>query len=322
MANPTEPGAPWFAMPAEPDADERGEWLAPVERLAVIGGGQMGSGIAEVAVRAGVEVVLLEADEQAAARAREGLTQRLERAVRGGRLDRVEADDALRRALFTAEWALLDGAEAAIEAIVEDPAAKREVFARLDKALPDAVFLASNTSSVPIMKLASATARPERVLGLHFFNPVAAMDLVEVVPSLRTDPYAVVMAERFVSTTLGKTTIRAPDRAGFVVNALLVPFLLCAIRMLEAGPASSEEIDRGMVNGCRHPMGPLALADLIGLDTVLAVSESLYEEFHDPFYSAPPLLRRKVEAGQLGRKTGQGFYPHDLAGRPVARAAA
>jgi 3-hydroxybutyryl-CoA dehydrogenase len=153
---------------------------------------------------------------------------------------------------------------------------------------------------------------------MHFFNPVPIMDLVEIVPSLATSDQTSRLASRFVSEVLGKSVIRAPDRAGFVVNALLIPYLLCAIRMLEMGPTPPQEIDRGMVNGCHHPMGPLALADLIGLDTVLAVSGSLYEEFHDPFYSSPPLLKRMVEAGKLGRKTGGGFYSYDEAAARLA----
>jgi 3-hydroxybutyryl-CoA dehydrogenase len=222
------------------------------------------------------------------------------------------------RVMFGREWSLIDGADVAVEAVSESEAIKREVFRELDRRLPDALFLASNTSSVPIMKLARATQRPDRVLGLHFFNPVPVMDLVEIVPALSSSARTLALADGFVRGILGKETIRAPDRAGFAVNALLIPFVLCAIRMLEMGPMSKEEVDRGMVKGCHHPMGPLALADLIGLDTVLAVSESLYDEFHEPFYSAPPLLRRMVEAGLLGRKTGAGFYDYERASYDTA----
>ena len=294
---------------------------AVVTRVAVVGGGQMGAGIAEACARAGVGVTLLEIDADAAERARDRLSTSVDRAVRGGKLEPDAAAEALDRVDVVVDWGALEGADAAIEAVVESEEEKRRVFAELDRRLPDALFLASNTSSVPIMKLASATARPERVLGLHFFNPVAVMDLVEVVPSLATSPRTAMVAEAFVEGILCKSPIRAPDRAGFVVNALLIPYLLAAIRMLEAGSATREEIDSAMVKGCHHPMGPLALSDLIGLDTVMAVSESLYGEFRDSPSSAPPLLRRMVEAGMLGRKTGQGFYTYSSASRKVAGAA-
>ncbi len=316
MSRAREPGDPrWFTLPADSDGEGAEQAL---RRLAVVGGGQMGAGIAEVAARAGVEVTLVEVDEAATERARARVGRSLERAVSAGKLGEEEAGAAMGRLVTTTDWGCLDGAEAAVEAVVEEVAEKRRVFALLDRHLPDAVFLASNTSAVPIMKLASATSRPERVLGLHFFNPVPVMDLVEVVPSLATDERIAEIAAGFVSGVLGKSCIKAPDRAGFVVNALLIPYLLCAIRMLEAGSASREEIDRGMVNGCHHPMGPLALSDLIGLDTVLAITGSLYDEFHERFYSPPPLLRRMVEGGKLGRKAGSGFYTYDDAGaRPV-----
>ena len=318
MGTADRSNAPWFALPEE----SAGELTpAPLKRLAVVGAGQMGSGIAEVAARAGLEVSVLEADDEAAARGRERVARSLSRAVGAGRLAEDGAQDALGRITFTSDWAALDGAEAAIEAVVEDVREKQRVFELLDRHLPDARFLASNTSSVPIMKLARATSRPGRVLGLHFFNPVAVMDLVEVIPSLVTASGAIGAAERFAGDILGKRVIHAPDRAGFVVNALLIPYLLCAIRMLEQGGTSREAVDAGMVHGCHHPMGPLALADLIGLDTVLAVSESLYEEFHEPFYSAPPLLRRMVEGGQLGRKAGRGFYAYPAEHAPPAVAA-
>ena len=179
--------------------------------------------------------------------------------------------------------------------------------------LPDAEFLASNTSSVPIMKLGAGTSRPERVLGLHFFNPVPVLPLVEVVRSIMTGDEAIARARSFAEDTLGKICIDSQDRAGFVVNALLIPYLLSAIRMYESGFASKEDIDQGMVKGCAHPMGPLALSDLIGLDTLLAVSESLYDEFRDPSLVAPALLNRMVEAGLLGRKSGRGFYDYSAA---------
>jgi 3-hydroxybutyryl-CoA dehydrogenase len=311
--------ARWFALPADDGAADTA--AAPVRSLAVVGGGQMGCGIAEVAARAGLEVTVLELGQEQLDQARSRLEASLGRALRKGGIGEAEHDAVLSRVGFTSEWGRLDGADAAVEAVVEDAAEKRRVFAQLDRCLPDARFLASNTSSVPIMSMASATARPERVLGLHFFNPVPVMDLVEIVPSLETDAEVFEAASRFVDETLGKTAIRAPDQAGFVVNALLIPYILCAIRMLEAGPVTREEIDLGMVNGCHHPMGPLRLADLIGLDTVVAVAGSLYDEFHDATYSAPPLLRRMVEASKLGRKTGAGFYVYDNASAALAGAA-
>jgi 3-hydroxybutyryl-CoA dehydrogenase len=313
-------GERWFAMPLGEDVEEPAPWR-DVRHVAIIGAGQMGVGIAEVSARAGLEVTVIDVDSRALEMAKERLSNSMEKAVRRGKLDEQSLGATLRRVAFSADWGLTDGADAAFEAVVESEQVKREVFKELDRRLPDALFLASNTSSVPIMKLARATDRPDRVLGLHFFNPVPVMDLVEVVPALSSSRETVALAEGFVRGVLGKAAIRAPDRAGFVVNALLIPYVLCAVRMVEMGPASKEEIDRGMVKGCHHPMGPLALADLIGLDTVLAVSGSLYDEFHDPFYSAPPLLRRMVEAGMLGRKVGRGFYEYSDASHELARTA-
>jgi 3-hydroxybutyryl-CoA dehydrogenase len=277
-------------------------------RIGVVGGGLMGSGIAEVCARAGVDVTVVEADDERAERARQAVARSLERAERAGKLEAAAREDALAHLAVTTRLDDLAGADAAIEAIVEDERAKRELFRALDEVLPDAAWLASNTSSVPIMRLASETRRPERVLGLHFFNPVPVLKLVELVRSIATSDEALAAARAFATDRLGKTAIEAKDRAGFVVNALLVPYLLSAIRMVEGGFASREDIDQGMVLGCAHPMGPLRLCDLVGLDTLLAVAESLHEEFRDPASVAPPLLRRMVEAGRLGRKSGRGFY--------------
>ncbi|MBA2517687.1 MAG: 3-hydroxybutyryl-CoA dehydrogenase [Solirubrobacterales bacterium] len=279
-------------------------------RVGVVGGGLMGSGIAEVCARAGVEVTLVETDEARVEKSRLAIESGLARATRSGRLTDEGRTDAMERLAYTAELEDLEGADAVIEAIVEDEAAKRDLFMRLDPLLPDARFIASNTSSVPIMKLAAGTSKPERVLGLHFFNPVPVLALVELVRSIMTSSETLEAAREFAETTLGKTCIDSQDRAGFVVNALLIPYLLSAIRMSESGFASREDIDRGMVQGCAHPMGPLALSDLIGLDTLLAVSESLYDEFRDPASVAPALLHRMVEAGLLGRKSGRGFYDY------------
>jgi 3-hydroxybutyryl-CoA dehydrogenase len=279
-------------------------------RVGVIGGGLMGSGIAEVCARSGVDVTVVEVDEQRAESTRAKIEKSLDRAARSGKLEEDDRAAALDRLAYSTRVADLEGADAAIEAIVEDEHAKRDLFLELDRVLPDAAFLASNTSSVPIMKLAADTSKPERVLGMHFFNPVPVLPLVELVRSIMTSEQTLDHAREFAEGTLHKTSIDSQDRAGFVVNALLVPYILSAVRMYESGFAAKEDIDRGMVKGCAHPMGPLALADLIGLDTLLAVSQSLYEEFRDPASVAPALLNRMVEAGLLGRKSGRGFYDY------------
>ena len=280
-----------------------------MERVGIVGCGLMGAGIAEVAARAGKLVVVVESSDEAAAAGRARLRASLERAEARGKIS--SAAEVLARLRVVTELEELADRELVVEAIAEDEAAKTAVFARLDEIVqsPDAI-LASNTSSIPIMKLAVATNRPSQVLGVHFFNPVPVLSLVELVPSLMTDPAVVDRARAFVADGLGKQPILCQDRAGFVVNALLIPFVLSAIRMLESGFATAEDIDRGLVLGAAHPQGPLALADLIGLDTTKAVAESLYEEFKEPLYAAPPLLARMVEAGLLGRKTGRGFYTY------------
>jgi 3-hydroxybutyryl-CoA dehydrogenase len=278
--------------------------------MGVVGGGLMGSGIAEVCARCGVDVTVVELDADRLERANAAIDRSLDRAVRSGKLETAAREAAAERIAYATELEALDGADAAIEAVVEDEDTKRELFRSLDAVLPDAEFLASNTSSVPIMKLGAETRHPERVIGLHFFNPVPVLPLVEVVRSIMTSEETLQRAHEFAEGTLGKTTIDSQDRAGFVVNALLIPYILSAIRMYESGFASKEDIDEGMVKGCAHPMGPLALADLIGLDTLAAVSGSLYEEFRDPGSVAPALLNRMVEAGLLGRKSGRGFYEY------------
>src|SRR5919107_2992149 len=251
-------------------------------RIGVVGGGLMGSGIAEVCARAGVDVTVVEADDERAERSRAAIDKSLDRAVRGGKLEPGDREAAGERLAFTSSLDDLEGADAAIEAIIEDERAKRDLFKRLDALLPDAQFLASNTSSVPIMKLGAETSQPHKVIGLHFFNPVPVLPLVEIVHSIMTADETAARAREFAEQTLGKECIDSQDRAGFVVNALLIPYLLSAIRMYESGFASRGDIARGGVLGCAHPMGPLALADLIGLDTLLAISQSLYEEFRDP----------------------------------------
>ena len=279
-------------------------------RISVVGGGLMGSGIAEVCARAGLHVTVVETDDSRADRSRASIERSLQRGVGSGKLPSEDRDAALERLAFTSELDDVEGSDIAIEAIIESEAAKRDMFQELDRRLPEAQFLASNTSSVPIMKLAAGTSRPDRVLGLHFFNPVPVLPLVEVVRSIMTSEDTVAHARRFAEERLGKTCIDSQDRAGFVVNALLIPYLLSAIRMFESGFASKDDIDRGMVLGCAHPMGPLALSDLIGLDTLQAVATALYEEFRDPSAVAPALLNRMVEAGLLGRKSGRGFYDY------------
>ena len=279
-------------------------------RVGVIGGGLMGSGIAEVCARSGVDVTVVEVDPGRAERSQASIAKSLDRGVRAGKLPEDDRQAALDRLVFTSKLEDVEGADAAIEAIIEDEHAKRELFVQLDRLLPDARFLASNTSSVPIMKLGAGTSQPHRVLGLHFFNPVPVLPLVEIVHSIMTAPATAEDAREFAEKTLGKECIDSQDRAGFVVNALLIPYLLSSIRMFESGFASKEDIDDGMRLGCAHPMGPLALSDLIGLDTLQAVATSLYEEFRDPSSVAPALLNRMVEAGLLGRKSGRGFYDY------------
>ncbi|MFI0757032.1 3-hydroxybutyryl-CoA dehydrogenase [Streptomyces anulatus] len=286
-------------------------------RVGIVGGGQMGSGIAEVCARAGLDTLLCEAARPAATAARERIAVSLERAVQRGKLDRPSAEAALGRITATAELTDLADRQLVVEAVTEDTDAKTEVFAALDKIVEDpAAVLATNTSSLPVMRLGMATGRADRVIGLHFFNPVPVLPLVEVVTTLHTAAQVTASVTEFADRTLGKTVIHSRDRAGFVVNALLVPYLLSAIRMTESGFATATDVDLGMELGCAHPMGPLRLADLIGLDTVAAIAESLYDEFKEPLYAPPPLLLRMVEAGLLGRKTGRGFHAYRRGERP------
>ena len=294
----------------------RSRRMDEIERVGVVGGGLMGAGIAEVCARAGRHVVVREVDPSAAEAALARITKSLDRGARSGKLSEAERDDALTRVDVTTDLAALADRDLVVEAVVEEEATKVEVFRALDAVVEDpAAILASNTSSIPIMKLGIATSRPEQVIGIHFFNPVPVLRLVELVTSLLTSPGTVEAAERFAGDVLGKKVIRSQDRAGFVVNALLIPYLLSAIRMMESGFATADDIDTGMVEGCNHPMGPLHLADLIGLDTTQAVAESLYEEFKEPLYAPPPMLSRMVEAGLLGRKSGRGFYDYTEARR-------
>ncbi|MEU2509378.1 3-hydroxybutyryl-CoA dehydrogenase [Streptomyces sp. NPDC007863] len=278
-------------------------------RVGVVGCGLMGSGIAEVCARAGLDVVVAERGAEALAAGRSRLTASLDRGLRGGKLTEGEREAALRRLSFTTDLDGFADRDLVVEAVAEQRDVKASVFQRLDRVLAGReAVIASNTSSIPIIDLAAVTGQPRRVVGVHFFNPVPVQRLVEVIPTQLTAPEVTADVTAFIERTLGKTVVLARDRAGFVVNALLVPYLVSAVRMLESGVASAEDIDAGMVLGCAHPMGPLRLLDLIGLDTALSIAESMYEEFKEPLYAPPPLLRRMVAAGAVGRKAGCGFY--------------
>ena len=290
--------------------------IQPVTAVGVAGAGFMGSGIAEAIARAGMRVAVYEPEQRPLARSRERIDQSVARAVRGGKLSPEHAVQLVERIVWTTDLADLDASDVVIEAIVEDLDAKRALFTSLDAAVPDARILASNTSSIPIASLAAATTRPERVCGLHFFSPVPVMSLVEIVVGLDTSLATIADADAF-ATQLGKHPIRTKDRAGFVVNYLLVPYLMSAVRMLEDGFATREDIDEGMRQGCGHPMGPLTLCDFIGLDVLQAVCDSLYEELRRPEYAPPPLLKRMVMSGHHGRKTGRGFYDYAPAAKRV-----
>jgi 3-hydroxybutyryl-CoA dehydrogenase len=282
-----------------------------IERIGVVGCGLMGSGIAEVSARAGLDVMVREIDEEAVEAGRARLVKSLDRGLGSGKMTEQERDDALARLNFTTDVGELADRQLVVEAVVENEPMKVDIFRQLDRTVTaDDAILASNTSSIPIMKLGTATRRPEQVIGIHFFNPVPVLRLVELVTSLMTSDETTQRSDTFATDVLHKRVIKSQDRAGFVVNALLIPYLLSAIRMMESGFASAEDIDTGMVEGCSHPMGPLHLTDLIGLDTTLAVAESLYAEFKEPLYAPPPLLSRMVDAGLLGRKTGRGFYDY------------
>ncbi|APE16878.1 3-hydroxybutyryl-CoA dehydrogenase [Mycobacterium sp. WY10] len=282
-----------------------------IERVGVVGAGQMGSGIVEVCAKAGANVLVYEPTDALINAGRDRVTSSLERATSKGKLSEADRDATLARLAFTTDLAELSDRQLVIEAVVEDEAVKGKIFAQLDELItdPDAV-LASNTSSIPIMKIAAATKNPSRVLGLHFFNPVPVLPLVELINTLVTSDAAIARVEQFAGEVLGKKVVRCGDRSGFVVNALLVPYLLSAIRMVEAGVATIEDVDTAIVAGLSHPMGPLRLSDLIGLDTMKLIADSMYEELKDAHYAPPPLLLRMVEAGQLGKKSGQGFYSY------------
>lgn len=285
--------------------------MSDITRVGVVGGGTMGSGIAEVCARAGLQVVVRETNDEVCAAAWSRIEGSLARGVRAGKLSRLDSDATLEQVTVTTALEELADCDLIIEAATENPAIKARLFSEIDAvAKRPEVILATNTSSIPIVEVARSTSRPDQVIGMHFFNPAPVQQLVEIIPSLLTAAETADRAHAFVTGTLGKTTISAPDRSGFVVNALLVPYLLSAIRMLESGRATAEDIDVGMTFGCAHPMGPLALSDLVGLDTLQSIADSMYAEYADPAHAAPPLLRRMTAAGLLGRKSGRGFYTY------------
>ena len=283
-----------------------------VQRVGVIGAGLMGSGIAEVAAKAGSDVLVWEAKQEFADAGKARIEKSLEKAVSRGKLSEEDRDAALSRLTFTTKLEDFADRELVMEAIIENEDIKKDVFAKLDEIVEDKKApLCSNTSSLPIQTIASATKNPGRVLGLHFFNPVPVLPLVEVIPARTTDEDAVEIAQTYATEKLGKQAIRAKDRSGFIVNFLLVPYMLSAVRMVENGVATPEDIDTGMKLGANHPMGPLTLADMVGLDTCAFIADVMYKEFGDPSYACPPLLRRMVTAGHTGRKSGKGFYEYN-----------
>lgn len=303
-------GASQTENAAREDAVRPDPTARPIRHVGVVGSGTMGGGIVELCALRGLDVRLVVSRESSLVSAPRRLAASLDRGVAKGRLSETERDAALSRVSVTADLADLSDRQLVIEAIPEDEELKLDLFTTLDKVVDTDAVLASTTSAITITRLARATAHPSRLIGMHFFNPVVSLPLVELVPTLLTDPGVLQRAETFVAETLGKDPIPAGDRSGFVVNALLVPYLLSAVRMVESGFASVEHVDRGMERGCAHPMGPLRLCDLIGLDVVAAAADSLYEEFKEPLYAPPSLLSRMVESGLLGRKTGRGFYAY------------
>ncbi len=280
-----------------------------ITRAGVVGAGLMGSGIAEVLARGGLQTFVTEVDQAALDAGKARIEKSLARAEKAEKLGGQTAAEILSRLTFTTSIDDLAPCELVVEAIIERIETKREVFAKLDTLCGEGTILASNTSSLPIIEIAAATGRADRVIGMHFFNPAPVMKLLELVRSIATSEETLA-AIRTLGESLGKTVIVAQDRGGFIVNLLLIPYLSHAIRVFEAGFATREDIDTGMKLGCSHPMGPLELLDYVGLDTTLFVCEALYAEYGEPSYAPPPLLRRMVAAGRLGKKSGQGFYEY------------
>ncbi len=281
-----------------------------VHRVGVVGAGVMGSGIVEVVARAGAEVVFVEASSELVQRGRERIERSLGTAVDGGKVEAAKAQAALGRVRGEVDLEALADSDLVIEAATELVDAKRDIFRRLGEVTRPEVILASNTSSIPIVDLGVASGRPDKVVGMHFFNPPPIMSLLELTPSLATSDETLAFVRDYGADVLGKTCVVAKDEAGFIVNRLLTPYLNDAIRMLEDGFAAREDIDAAVHLGLAHPMGPLALCDLIGLDTIESIGDVLFAEFRDARYAPPPLLRRMVAAGRLGRKTGAGFYEY------------
>jgi 3-hydroxybutyryl-CoA dehydrogenase len=283
--------------------------VASIESVAVVGGGFMGSGIAESVAVAGLPVVVREVQDAQLAAAQERIDRSLARAVKGGKLDQEQADGVRGRITLTTELDAAATADLIVEAVPEREDLKVEVIRAIGAIAREDAMIASNTSSIPIAQLAQAVSNPDRVVGLHFFSPVPVMTLVEIVVALDTSRETVATARSF-AVRIGKQPIETKDRSGFIVNMLLVPYLMAAVRMFEEGFASREDIDIGMRLGCGHPMGPLTLCDFIGLDVLYNVCDSLYEEFKRDEYAPPPLLKRMIASGRFGRKSGRGFYEY------------
>jgi len=280
-----------------------------VKRVGIVGSGIMGSGIAEVAAKAGIEVVLRSRKQETADKTVAGLEKSLNKQVEKGRLSEEDRDGALQRVTATSDLNELAACDLVLESVVEDLATKKELFNELDRICGDSTILATNTSTLPVIEMAMETGRPQKVCGIHFFNPAPMMSLVEIVRPLTADDETIAEATAFAEAC-GKAPVQVKDQAGFIVNALLFPYLNNAVRLLENGVATRDDIDEAMKGGCNFPMGPLALLDLVGLDTSLAIIEALYAEFRDPNYAPVPLLKRMVAAEQLGRKSGKGFYDY------------
>jgi 3-hydroxybutyryl-CoA dehydrogenase len=281
-----------------------------VRHIGVVGCGLMGAGIVEVCARAGLQVRFAEGSTDLVERGRQRVERSLATAVERGKLDASERDAVLERVDGADDLAALADVDLVIEAATEDPPAKAAIFARLGELTRDSIVLASNTSSIPIGTLGEASGRPALVIGMHFFNPVPVMDLIELTPSSATDDETLAFARAFGTDVLGKTCVQSSDEAGFIVNRLLIPYLFDAIRLYERDFATREDIDAAIRLGLAHPMGPLRLSDLIGLDTVLHIGEVLHQAFGEERYAPPALLRSLVADGKLGRKTGEGFYPY------------
>ncbi|HSE63650.1 MAG TPA: 3-hydroxybutyryl-CoA dehydrogenase [Thermoanaerobaculia bacterium] len=280
-----------------------------INRVGVLGAGLMGSGIAEVCAKAGYPTIVREVSDDLVKKGVGRVESSLAKAVERGKLPAADRDAARSRLTATTRVNDLAGCDLVIEAVVENLEAKKELFAELDRICGDSAIFCSNTSSLTITELAAATRRPDRFAGLHFFNPVPVMKLVEVVRTIATSDETVETLLEF-ARSLGKEPVLAKDNSGFIVNRLLVPYLLDAVRALEEGVGSREDIDRGMELGCGHPMGPLKLLDFVGLDTTYAIAEIMFTEYREKRFAPPPLLKRMVLAGRYGRKSGRGFYEY------------